>query len=640
MTERHLTIPKAIAGATLAGVMIAGANVADSLSTPRPISVEDHGRTVDLPPLSESYPTQITVTLPTETLPTQTTIATPESVATTTPSTEAEAQEEPETTTSTTTTTTVAPVHSTTTTEDVPEETAPEIVEEQPTEETIPETPPETTPEIVTADTIDPNIMPVYIPPIITPEIIIDTVPDTTPDTTEETTPPVLEILPVHAVPIEVSNIMQQETVYLPWVGCSGALIRDENGKPIGVSFNEHCAMRPQNRERILGTDGNFYFLDQDFTVTQGDSVDKMTKVGNISQFILNPADDTTRDEAIGVFEGHTQAEVVANLKLASPDQILALQKNDVMYMSGFPVDQDNNPGPMKRQEFALSILGNGLTKTTLGETIDVVWAAVPSTPDGAECSFGASGSMGFIMVDGKALSVGNLAAFYDLTGDTSGTPEQAQRIKKILEEKWGVSLDGFTTICGFAKEQPDTLISVADSIVDVPGHENDPQPEATYAETYKKLQKKFVRELNNPAIDKTFLDGWIELPMRGGGGEGAEKRWVEDPLIYNPGDGNLLISWRDPDFPDKINSRLLFKGTFETIDFWREPGAPEDYSPETHGALTEADFNGDQALQDENGNIIAYRTANLPENPTPLKLFVDTRGVVQVIPTEGPGAP
>lgn len=117
------------------------------------------------------------------------------------------------------------------------------------------------------------------------------------------------------------------------------------------------------------------------------------------------------------------------NYRHLDTDQIKELQLGDTVYMAGWPMDQDFNKPLGNRQEFALSVLGTERVHIAGGEVMELLWATTRSSVDGAECSFGASGSEGFVMLtsvdettgESKTLpySVGTLAAFAEFKPDT-----------------------------------------------------------------------------------------------------------------------------------------------------------------------------------------------------------------------------
>jgi hypothetical protein len=267
-------------------------------------------------------------------------------------------------------------------------------------------------------------------------------------------------------VPPNVSEIMHNNVVYLPDLMCSGFLIRDENDVPIGISTAQHCDLRNQDGHWRTNADGQtvLNFGGSTFKVMIGDSLDQLTSIGEVSQFLLGPKDDNTRDVALGVFAGHTAEEVAARYAEMSISNINQLRKGDVIYNSGWPVNQPMNPGTMQRQEFAMSVLGQEHWSIDNGEELQLLIAAVPvESNTGTECSWGDSGSAGFIVgVDGKPTIVGTFSAFNDFGMlYNKNKPSNAAAEQDFISNTFGVDMTGYSGVCGFSFEEP----SVSDSL-------------------------------------------------------------------------------------------------------------------------------------------------------------------------------
>lgn len=257
----------------------------------------------------------------------------------------------------------------------------------------------------------------------------------------------------------EISKIMHEDVVYLPALRCSGFLIRSENDEPIGILTAEHCSLRGiDGRWSKSKTGQTTLSFDQPFIAQTGDTMDNLTTVGEIRQFLLNSRYDTTHDMALGVFDGHTIKEVAARYKQISLPNVYSLKKGDVIYNSGWPVDQPNNPGPLKRQGFAMSVLGSANWAITNGDVLNLLVAAVPvSGPDGTECSWGNSGSAAFIVgPDGKPRIIGTASAFNDFGYlYNKGKPQDATAESNYISSTYNVDMAGYGAVCGFNYEPP-----------------------------------------------------------------------------------------------------------------------------------------------------------------------------------------
>jgi len=322
------------------------------------------------------------------------------------------------------------------------------------------------------------------------------TLPPVVPPTPPETAPVAPEKLPdfnrvdilaqpgLFEIPDQVRNLFR-DTVYLNELGCSGFLIRDDHAIPIGFETAEHCLPH----ERYQGSDGNTYMA-QFIGARRGDSEFALKFVDHATELVVADAaqDSPSSDVAFGIFPGHTPEEVLKNYNSIHDQEIGQLSVGQPVFMSGWPEFQENNPHPenMDRQEFAGSLLGTEIVNTTKGESFLTLWAAMKNTTEGAKCSFGASGSEGFVLLqqtdaDGKIYfekrPVGTLAAFWDLESKTYGTPEQAEKEISWAEKRFSTKLpEGTTALCAFTvAANPDvsnpqkTVIKLVNSVNDIP---------------------------------------------------------------------------------------------------------------------------------------------------------------------------
>lgn len=264
-------------------------------------------------------------------------------------------------------------------------------------------------------------------------------------------------------VPPEISQIMSDNTVYLTESGCSGFLIRDAESQPIGIISAQHCGLEASQGHRSVDANGNTTvgFGGEPFGVETGDNINSLTKVGNIGEFALDAPGDNTHDQVLGAFKGHSIEDVIANDPQMPPDAIAQLKTGDTIYNSGWPVNQPENSGPMERQEFAMTVLGLETITTISGLTLQVLTAAVPESKDGAECSWGNSGSVAFIPgPNGQPWIIGVASAFNDFGSlYNQGRPEVAAQVKAYYEDKFGVNLNGYAGVCSFSYLPPSTSI-------------------------------------------------------------------------------------------------------------------------------------------------------------------------------------
>lgn len=85
----------------------------------------------------------------------------------------------------------------------------------------------------------------------------IDALPTVEPFPEPTEIPKLKELPEPEPITPEVADIMERETVYIEGSSCSGFLIRNEAGTPIGALTAEHCGWTGQNSERIYGNDGS-----------------------------------------------------------------------------------------------------------------------------------------------------------------------------------------------------------------------------------------------------------------------------------------------------------------------------------------------------------------------------------------------
>lgn len=365
-----------------------------------------------------------------------------------------------------------------------------------------------------------------------------------------ETTQSTVEKVSLHPetmiVPKNVEAVMNRDTTYLTNSGCSGSLVRSKTGVAIGVVTAEHCGLRGSGEHstpRLLGTDGNTYIVNgTPEEAMTGPDQSHLKSAGTIKEFFVPAANDISNDIAFGAFDGHTAQEVVDayNHNKLSESGLSKLKLGDRMYISGWPVAQPENGGNFERQNFPLSYLGEEMVTTSLGETIHMIWAAVPTSKDGADCSFGDSGGKAFVMEGVHSRSVGVLSAFTDFTGKLWGNAENDAMARKHFEWKYNVNLSPFDAVCGIATEVPTTnegatTIKPVSSTAEIPG----------YLESIKNsLIEKAATEFFDPNFPKTILGGVINVAK-----DGETPKWESSPAIYfDYSSGSAVTAAYNPD--------------------------------------------------------------------------------------------
>ncbi len=280
------------------------------------------------------------------------------------------------------------------------------------------------------------------------------------PSPSPEVTPFALPDPNTLTIPEAASKYMAENTVLLPDLGCSGSLIRNASGEAIGVVTAEHCRLYDTDNKRVLESDGRYSIT---FTTPvdtyYGDVMNKLKNAGVVDKFFLPSINDTlgSHDFAFGAFEKHSLSEVMAaykSMQMSYTDMVSSLKLGDTVYASGWPADQpSNNTGSLKRQELVMSILREPRADITTNSPVNLeyLFAVAKSNKDGAVCSPGFSGSMGFIMQNGIPKSIGVLHAINDFRGLASD-----DQFLKSFERGYKVTgINKYGALCSFTFQTP-----------------------------------------------------------------------------------------------------------------------------------------------------------------------------------------
>lgn len=346
----------------------------------------------------------------------------------------------------------------------------------------------------------------------------------------------------------EAQDVMDMNSAYIPGLhnGCSGFIIRDpDTNSPIGVVTAEHCDLvddgSPISTQRVLGSDGKRYviFADPLKVETAGNDSRTMKTVGTIKEFYLPASTDTTIDFAFGALAGNSIDKVISiyNDNKLSVDQIMKLKIGTQAFMSGYPqahLKDIKYQGVTERQEFSLIVLGvikQWVNVGSIGKYENTLYAAVKANSNGAVCSYGASGGEGFIMLDGKARSIGVLATFQDYTSEFGFSKDTIDSQRSVLEKKFGVDLTNVRTVCGFNFTTPDETnsgdrLDVVSSYQEVPGYLDN---------LIATARKNFF----DPTYIKNIFDASINI------GQGKNKDWIYRPIVFNDhNSGGMVIAY------------------------------------------------------------------------------------------------
>jgi hypothetical protein len=254
-------------------------------------------------------------------------------------------------------------------------------------------------------------------------------------------------------IPKKAEAFIRRNTVYLTSLDCSGSAIRDAKGEVIGAKTAEHCSLTNSKNQRILGSDGKYYIVQaQPVEVKTGADINNLSTVATIGSWIVPNTDDLGRDTAIGVAKGQDPDKVLKAAEAAAlpSAKLQKLKVGDKLYMGGWPQYQPwDKTGVDERQSFSMSVLGFGKANNGEGKELNVIWADVSRSKDGAVCSYGNSGGDAFEMVDGHARDVGTLSVFIDLEQAVPDIPNPNTVVLPVSNSK------NAAAICGFTYELP-----------------------------------------------------------------------------------------------------------------------------------------------------------------------------------------
>lgn len=423
-------------------------------------------------------------------------------------------------------------------------------------------------------------------------------------------------------VPDKVEAIINRDSVYLDGLGCSGSIVRNRVGKPIGVVTAEHCGLRGSgegSKVRITGSDGKEYIIiSSQIEAKTGEDNSHLVTVGAIDEFYLPANDDTNIDVAFGAFNGHSSQEVEAayNHNKLTKRELAKFHLGDRAYLSGWPVSQPNNLKNLKRQDFAMSFIGkqtittasskNGDVVTLSGESLNVMWFAVPKNSQDTECSWGNSGGKAFVFEGVHTRSIGVLGTYIDFTGKvpytTDGKPwwttAEANSNRESFEKDFNVTLNEneISGVCGIVTETPSTInhaevVIPVSSALEIPGY-------------IDSLKSKAMKEFLDPNYEKTILNGSINVS------NDKTYNWKFRPeVFYDSNTGSAILASYNADSDNGVEldyiDSLLATPMFGAGNFIK-----------TSGAFGVFNGKGSDGFIDQNGQIFgeSYAKYTFPD--------------------------
>lgn len=355
-------------------------------------------------------------------------------------------------------------------------------------------------------------------------------------------------------IPEAAAKAIRRNAARLTELGCSAWLIRGAHDEVDGIITAVHCNLTDSEAPRIVGSDKQQYIVERNPIKAQvGERVGHMKTVAVIDEFVLPGTPeypDTNHDLALGVAKGHTAQEVIKDYK-RDVLPIAKLNPGDTLYEGAYPVAQPANGNHMKRQAFRLTVLNKGLKPVGYDKVaVPMLFASMPATKDGAECSYGASGSVSFAMIRGKSRPVATLSYFDDLTGSLGEYTTAPQPRKTPI-----------AAICGFSYQldQPRTgnndwnnfgsIVKTKRTTAEIPGYL-----------TPEQMMDSARRQFENPNIGKTVLNGSLSMPnLKGGPDTPAFNKLIERPILFHfSTPATTLIAEADPTEPDNLRINIF----------------------------------------------------------------------------------
>ena len=389
--------------------------------------------------------------------------------------------------------------------------------------------------------------------------------------------------IPQSVLPAEVQKIIRRDTVKLGELGCSGRLVRDAHDSVLGVATAEHCHLRdgavnPVGHHRYKGTDGNTYIVEpQPIWAKTGAWATRLKSIAEIDQFVVPVSGDASLDLALGVAKNHTADEVVSayNNTLA---KTVPSGKN--IYMGGLPEYQpNNNTKVQQRQEFKMTYVGDSFmpvgSNSASQETLHLRITNTARTVHGAVCSYGASGSEAFVMINHKPRSIGVLSSFNSSIG---AIPDIAYGTDKIYKSPLSHPGWKIAARCGFSYESASTnngwsVLQVVKSEKEIPGYVSPEQARDNARNDFK-----------DPSVSKQVIDGLVGIPSP----KSADGYvWVNRPMIfYGQKYGGAIIGWSNMTESDNL-ILSSFENHLEGIKVY--PNIDAETAPllDTNGPIT-----------------------------------------------------
>lgn len=358
--------------------------------------------------------------------------------------------------------------------------------------------------------------------------------------------------------PSEAQEFANRNVVYLFGEGCSGTLIHqdgDLNAPPVGVAFAKHCGLLDDTTTRakgeapnlFRGAGGRSYNVRQPIVAEIGVNQDNMTPIGQIAEVIIG--EGNASDFVLGVLPGATAREVMRSYRqerLSDKEINELVPGESTIYMRGWPVNQEETkPNDMTAQQFAMTYIGTLETPVSDGEVLKLLVTAIPKSErkvDDSVCSFGASGSNGFVIQDdGQPKFIGTLSAFWGFNELYGGTNyvgyDPSEYLANIRGSFPDVNWSKYAAACGFNYEIPKStrVIDLVPDNAAIPGE----------GYPVERSENQASLRFSNPNISRTIVDGTAVVSFPDKGGQYGELTMnINNPLISVGQNGDLMLGY------------------------------------------------------------------------------------------------
>lgn len=446
------------------------------------------------------------------------------------------------------------------------------------------------------------------------------------------TLPPAPEqLLELHpeslTTPAAEAEVMHDNAVYLPVLGCSGILVRNAGGTPIGIKTAKHCL---KDNWYIDASDQyGLNFDGQPVYAELGDSLDDLTIAGQVTQFAFAPLDKAS-DTAFGAFEGQSMDDVIASAtsNQMPAEQVDSLPRGTVVYMGSYPQDELNNPGPSKRENFAMHVIGTTTENVAdEGEVLRTLVAAIPESADGAECSWRSSGSEVFTLdASGNRIDIGTQTAFNDFgLLRYKDDPKAGAEERASIEQQFGVDMTGYAGVCYISFLSPSAADGMVTANVYTPPPIPPPTPEQLALEQF---EETFAADFVDPTYTRKIINGFVQVNEPNGG-----SYWLDKPAYaYDPATKTLLLAYYGlkGGGSTALSLETFPDGTMQNVAIYSHDGGitPPDITTTSTGALV-PNADGSPSFTDANGfNFGIFLQGDMSQPVAPGSGLVDSLNV------------